>query len=175
MLPKSNSTDTKANADSLGIYSIKKFILQLNSRLEKLALILREEKELLASGSPDQISEIAQSKLSKMQELTQFISNYFNEDAVLFENEFKNLEDLIKLIDQTCIENKIIEWNMVKELLSTCHNLSEENSILLANRLKYTNNAIDTLFSLAGTVQNKTYDMRGLSQPNRISKQLASA
>ena len=175
MLHNPNFTENSANADSLGIISIKEFISQLNQRLEKLSLILRDEQESLTSGSPDQISEVAQTKLSQMQELTQFISGYFNNRKDISDQGINNLEGLIKLINQICLKNRIQEWNKVKDLISTCHNLSEENSILLANRLKYTNNAIDTLFSLAGTSQNKTYDMRGLSQPTRISKQIASA
>ena len=175
-MPYSNKSSSDANsADALSIISIKKFIAQLHFRLEKLSVILREEQEFLTSGNPDQISEIAQSKLSNFQELTKFISSYLNDHSSGMGVEIDNLESLIQRINQVCMNNRIEEWYKVKELIGACYNLSDENSIILANRLKYTNNAIDTLFSLAGATQNKTYDMKGLSQPMRISKQLASA
>ncbi len=174
MLQSNHSINSALSADPFGILPIKDFISRINKRLQHLVELLQREQELLIKGDADQISEVAQDKLRSMHELSTFIADYFNDEIENSINESNNLEYSLKSVNEICLKHKIEEWNEIKDLLNYCHDLSEENSILLANRLKYTNNANDTLFSLAGSAQSKTYDERGLSQNPRSSRQLAS-
>ena len=174
MLQLDHSKNSDLLADPFDILPIKEFISRINKQLQHLVALMQREHELLTKGNADQISEIAQDKLMSMQELSTFIANYFNDEVDNSINEGNSLEYSLKSVNEICLKHKIEEWNEIKDLLNYCHDLSEENSILLANRLKYTNNAIDTLFSLAGSTQSKTYDERGLSQNPRSSRQLAS-
>lgn len=174
MLRSHHPTNSGLISDPFGILPIKGFISQFNKQLQRLIEQLQHEQELLINGNADQISNAAQDKLSSMQELSSFITNYFNNEASTSNNTSNNLEHSIQSINEKCLKHKIEEWNETKDLINCCRELSDENSILLANRLKYTNNAIDTLFSLAGSPPSKTYDDRGLSQHSRLSRQLAS-
>lgn len=174
MLQLDHSTNSALLADPLDILPIKDFVSGINKRLQHLVALLQREQELLIKGNADQISEVAQDKLKSMQELSTFIADYFNDEIDNSINENNSLEHSLKSVNEICLKHKIEEWNEIKDLLNYCHDLSEENSILLANRLKYTNNAIDTLFSLAGSAQSKTYDEKGRSQNPRSSRQLAS-
>ena len=171
MLPSSQPTNKSMDTDPFGILPIKGFIAHISNRLRSLAEQLKHEQELLIHGNADQISKAAQDKLNCMQELSNFISEYFEDTNGASKSK---LEHSLQSINEICIKNKIEEWNKIRELINHCHNLSDENSILLANRLKYTSNAIDTLYSLAGSHQSKTYDDKGLSHQSRSSRQLAS-
>ena len=174
MLSSARSNNKPSQEDPFGILPIKGFISHISKRLEELAKQLKQEQELLVTGTADQISIAAQEKLNCMQELSMFVSDYFDDKNAPSNASRNKLEQSLQSINDICLKNKIEEWNNIRELISHCHNLSNENSILLANRLKYTNNAIDTLYSLAGAPQTKTYDNNGLSQQARSSRQLAS-
>ena len=174
MLRSSQSTNKLTQIDPFGITPIKDFISHVSERLQHLAEQLKHEQALLVNGNADQISEAAQDKLNSMQELSNYISEYFGDKNGSHNGSKNKLEHALQSINDICLKNKIEEWNRIKELINNCYALSEENSILLANRLKYTSNAIDTLYSLAGAPQNKTYDDKGLSHHSRSSRQLAS-
>ncbi len=172
MLRNPQSTNKLSQADPFDILPIKGFISHISERLQILVEQLKHEQELLIKGNADQISEATQAKLNCMQELSSYISEYFDNTSDISKNK---LEHSLQSINEICVKNNIKEWNKIRELISHCHSLSEENSILLANRLKYTSNAIDTLYSLAGVTQSKTYDDKGHSYQSTASRQLASA
>lgn len=174
MLRSHHPTNSGLLSDPFGILPIKGFISRFNKRLHQLVEQLQHEQELLIKGNADQISNAAQEKLSSMQELSSFIANYFNDEVEKSGNTSNSLEHSLQSLNEICLKHNIEEWNETKYLINNCRELSDENSILLANRLKYTNNAIDTLFSLAGSPQSKTYDDRGRSQHSQLSRQLAS-
>ena len=174
MLQSSQHTNKTSSSDPFGISPIKGFISHVSTSLLKLVDQLAHEQELLVNGTADQISEAAKDKLNCMQELSAYISEYFQKSNGTNQNSKDNLENSLQLINDICLKNKIVEWNEIKELINECYKLSEENSILLANRLKFTNNAIDTLYSLAGAPQTKTYDNKGISLHSSTSRQLAS-
>ena len=175
MLHSNNPNNKSSELDPFGISPIKGFISQINKRIQHLAELLKQEHELLIHGTADQISEAAEDKLDCMHELSLFIANYFNDEVDNNNSINRKLEFSLQSVNEICIKNKIKEWNKIRELINYCRELSDKNSILLANRLKFTNNAIDTLYSLAGTSQSKIYDDKGLSQQSRSSRQLASA
>ena len=174
MLQSDQSKNKLLQTESFEVSSVKVFISELKLRLEKIVDNLQHEQKLLINGDADQVSNAAQEKLKFMQELSAFIENYFRKEANNPNNERLNIENILQSINEICSKLNIEEWNNIKTLIKLCHELTDENSVLLANRLKYTNNAIDTLFSLAGASQNKTYDNTGLSQNDRLSRQLAS-
>ncbi len=161
--------NTGLHVDPYATSSIQEFLSQFNKKLETLAETLQHEQETLLKGSAEDISQSAQDKLAHMQKLSDYIANYFHD------TDNKNtLEQSLKMIDVICVEKKIQLWTESLDLIHFCRELSEENSILLANRLKSTNNALDTLYSLTGTQQTKTYDDNGHSKHSHISRQLAS-
>ncbi len=174
MQDSSRSTIKTAQIDPFGVLPIKRFISNTSDQLQLLAELLKQEHELLIQGTPDQISEIAQKKLSCMQKISKYVSEYFDSETNTTNSSKSKLEDCLQSISEVCLKNKIKEWDEFIKLINYCHDLSDENSILLANRLKYTSNAIDTLYSLAGSPQNKTYDNKGFSHQSRSSRQLAS-
>lgn len=165
------SINTAMHADPYATSSIQEFLARFNKKLESLAESLRREQEVLINGSADEISQAAQDKLAYMQKLSDLIANYFNNSS---ENTNRNLEQSLKMMDVICLEKNIKQWNDSQELIRFCRELSDENSILLANRLKSTNSALDTLYSLTGSQQTKTYDDSGHSKHSHISRQLAS-
>ena len=165
------SINTAMHTDPYATSSIQEFLARFNKKLESLAESLRREQEVLINGSADEISQAAQDKLAYMQKLSDLIANYFNNSS---ENTNRNLEQSLKMMDVICLEKNIKQWNDSQELIRFCRELSDENSILLANRLKSTNSALDTLYSLTGSQQTKTYDDSGHSKHSHISRQLAS-
>ncbi|MBT8125212.1 MAG: flagellar protein FlgN [Gammaproteobacteria bacterium] len=165
------SINTAMHADPYATSSIQEFLARFNKKLESLAESLVREQEVLINGSADEISLAAQDKLAYMQILSDLIANYFNNPS---ENTNRNLEQSLKMMDVICVEKNIKQWNDSQELIQFCRELSDENSILLANRLKSTNSALDTLYSLTGSQQTKTYDDSGHSKHSNISRQLAS-
>ena len=169
-----HSTNTGLLTDTFGTLSVKGFLVRLNKQLEILADKLQREQELLINGNADQISDAAQEKMTHIHELSDFIANYFKNGATASSNANVSLENSLQAINEICVKHEIIEWNETQDLIKYCHDISDENSILLANRLKSTNNALDTLYSLAGSSQNKTYDNQGHSQYPRSSRRLAS-
>ncbi len=165
------SINTAMHTDPYATSSIQEFLARFNKKLESLAESLRREQEVLINGSADEISQAAQDKLAYMQKLSDLIANYFNNSS---ENTNRNLEQSLKMMDVICVEKNIKQWNDSQELIRFCRELSDENSILLANRLKSTNSALDTLYSLTGSQQTKTYDDSGHSKHSHLSRQLAS-
>ena len=165
------SINTDMHADPYATSSIQEFLARFNKKLESLAESLRREQEVLVNGTADEISQAAQDKLAYMQTLSDFIANYFNNSS---ENTNNNLEQSLKMMNVICVEKNIKQWSDSQELIQFCRELSDENSILLANRLKSTNSALDTLYSLTGSQQTKTYDDSGHSKHSHISRQLAS-
>lgn len=165
------SINTGIHTDPYAASSIQEFLARFNKKLESLAESLRREQEVLINGTADEISQAAQDKLAYMQILSDFIANYFNNHS---ENTNRNLEQSLKMMNVICVEKNIKQWNDSQELIQFCRKLSDENSILLANRLKSTNSALDTLYSLTGSQQTKTYDDSGHSKHSHISRQLAS-
>ncbi len=171
MQSSDHSINTGLHVDPYAASSIKDFLEHFNRKLESLVEILQHEQKTLMQGSADEIGHAAQSKSDYMQELSQFIANYFNATSDTINS---NLEQALKMMNVICVEKKIIEWNASQNLIQLCRELSDENSILLANRLKSTNSALDTLYSLTGSQQTKTYDDRGHSKHAHKSRQLAS-
>ena len=169
------SLDSSKNASMhLNLYaapSIKDFLARFNKELESLIEILQREQNVLIKGSADEISSIAHDKLTYMQVLSDFIANHFNDSSVNINN---NLEKSLNMLNTICIEENIEEWNVSQNLIRFSRELSDENSILLANRLKSTNSALDTLYSLSGSQQTNTYDDRGHSTHPLISRQITS-
>jgi flagellar biosynthesis/type III secretory pathway chaperone len=163
------SINTGLHADPYSTVSIEEFLTRFNKKLESFVVALQHDQEVLIKGSADAISQSAENKLTHIQALSDFIANHFNNTA-----DDNNLEQSLKMMNLICIEKKIQKWNESLELIHFCRELSDENSILLANRLKSTNNALDTLYSLTGTQQIKTYDDSGHSKHSNISRQLAS-
>ena len=167
-----HSINTGIQADPYSATSIKDFLLHFNRKLESLVEIMQREQEALIKGTADDISQAAQHKLGYLQELSKYIAKYF---SVASENLNNDLEQSLKMLNVICVEKQITYWTASQKLISSCRELSDENSILLANRLKSTNSALDTLYSLTGTQQNKLYDDNGHSKhSNTISRQLAS-
>ena len=171
MQPTDHSTSTGIRTDPYTTASIQDFLVRFNRKLESFIELLQLEQKILVSGTADEISHAAQSKLDRMHELSQFIANHFNQTS---KHTNTNLEQALKMMDVICVEKQIKQWPESQELIRFCRALSDENSILLANRLKSTNNALDTLYSLTGSQQNKTYDNNGHSKHSHISRQLAS-
>lgn len=163
------SINTGIHNDPYATSSIEEFLARFNKMLEAFVEILQHDQETLIKGSADEISQSAQAKLTYIQTLSDFIASYFNNSS-----NNNNLEQSLKMMNVICIEKKIQPWNESLDLIHFCRELSDENSILLANRLKSTNNALDTLYSLTGSQQTKTYDDSGHSKHSHISRQLAS-
>ncbi len=163
------SINTGLHNDPYATSSIEEFLTRFNKKLEAFVEILQHDQETLIKGSADEISQSAQNKLTYIQTLSDFIASYFNNTA-----NSSSLEESLKMMNVICIEKKILQWNESLDLIHFCRELSDENSILLANRLKSTNNALDTLYSLTGSQQTKTYDDSGHSKHSHISRQLAS-
>lgn len=169
MQTSENSIDTGLHEDPYATAPLKIFLVRFNRKLESLLELLQQEQETLINGNADEISLAAQSKLDYMQQLSDFIQNHF--DAPTNKT---SLEQSLKNMNVICVEKNLVEWNQSQELVQLCRELSDENSILLANRLKHTNSALDTLYSLTGTQQSKTYDDLGQSKHSHRSRQLAS-
>ncbi len=165
----SNSTGTHTNLYSTS--SIKDFLSLFNKKLEVFVDTLQHEQNILVEGTADEISHAAEEKLAYMQSLSDFITNYFNNNA---NNSTGALEQSLKILSVICVENNIKEWIESQNLIQISRELSDENSILLANRLKSTNSALDTLYSLTGSHQTNTYDNSGHSRHLHVSRQLAS-
>jgi flagellar biosynthesis/type III secretory pathway chaperone len=163
------SINTGIHADPYATISIEEFLARFNKKLESFVEVLQRDQEILIKGSADAISQSAENKLTHIQALSDCIAKHFNNAS----ND-NNLEESLKMMNLICIEKKIQKWNESLELIHFCRELSDENSILLANRLKSTNNALDTLYSLTDTQQIKTYDDSGHSKHSNISRQLAS-
>ncbi len=171
MYSPDNSRNTGMHLNPYSAPSIKDFLAVFNKKLESLIEILQHEQKVLTKGSADEISTTAQEKLAYMQALSNFIANYFNSSSVSKNN---GLEESIKMLNEVCIGESIVEWDESQNLLQLSRELSDENSILLANRLKSTNSALNTLYSLSGTQPTNTYDDRGHSKHPLISRQIAS-
>ena len=169
MQPSDHSIDTGLHEDPYATAPLKSFLARFNRKLEALLELLQQEQQTLMNGSADEISHAAQSKLDYMQQISDFIQNHFNAPA----NKI-SLEQSLKNMNVICVEKNLNEWKQSQELVQLCRELSDENSILLANRLKHTNSALDTLYSLTGCQQSKTYDDLGQSKHSHISRQLAS-
>ena len=171
MQSSDHSIHSGLHIDPYAATSIKSFLVKFNQKLESFVELLQREQTTLMQGSADEISQTAQYKSDYMQELSQYVANYFSNAS---EKINTNLEEALKLMDIICVEKKIIEWTTSKKLIQLCRELSDKNSILLANRLKSTTSALDTLYSLTGSQQTKTYDDRGHSSNDLRSRQLAS-
>ncbi|QMU60380.1 MAG: hypothetical protein GKR92_01180 [Gammaproteobacteria bacterium] len=171
MSSSDSSINTGIHADPYAASSIQDFLARFNKKLNSLVEVLQGEQEVLIKGTADEISQATQDKFACMQLLSDFIANYFNNTS---DNTNINLEQSLKMMNVICVEKNIQAWNESQELIQFCRELSDENSILLANRLKSTNSALDTLYSLTGTQQTKTYDDSGHSNHSRVSRQLAS-
>ena len=171
MSSPNHSINTGLHADPYATASIQDFLANFNKKLESLAEVLRREQEILIKGTADEISQATQDKFAHMQLLSDFIANYFNNSS---DNTNISLEQSLKLMNVICVEKDIKAWHESQKLIQYSRELSDENSILLANRLKSTNNALDTLYSLTGTQQTKTYDDSGHSKHSHVSRQLAS-
>ena len=169
MQPSDQSIDTGLHEDPYATAPLKSFLARFNRKLESLVELLQQEQKTLMNGNADEISHAAQSKLDYMQQLSDFIQNHFNAPA-----NKADLEQSLKNMNVICVEKNLVEWHQSQELVQLCRELSDENSILLANRLKHTNSALDTLYSLTGAPQSKTYDDLGQSKHSHISRQLAS-
>ncbi len=165
------SINTGIHADPYETSTLQDFLVRFNRKLELFVELLQLEQQTLMQGSADEISHAAQSKLDHIQKLSQFIANYFNNIPGHTNND---LEQSLKMMNVICVEKEIKQWTESQELIRFCRDLSDENSILLANRLKSTNSALDTLYSLTGSQPNKTYDDNGHSKHSHISRQLAS-
>ncbi len=166
-----NSINKAVTNDPYSVSSIEDFLTRLNSKLESLANILKNEHEVLIQGTADEISQVAQDKQTYMRVISEDATKYFNNFNEKAEN---NLEQSLKMLDVICVKKKILAWNESQKLLHFCRDLSDENSINLANRLKSTNNALNTLYSLTGINQTNTYDNSGHSKHTPVSRQLAS-
>ena len=169
MSQSDHSIDTGLHEDPYAIAPLKSFLSRFNRKLESLLELLQQEQDILMNGNADEISHAAQSKLDYMRELSNFIQNHFNAPT-----NKTSLEQSLKNMNVICVEKNLNEWKQSQELVQLCRELSDENSILLANRLKHTNSALDTLYSLTGSQQSKTYDDLGQSKHSHISRQLAS-
>ncbi len=166
-----NSISTGIHTDPYSTSSIKDFLAPFNKKLEALVELLQSEQNVLSKGTADEISHAAQNKLDYMQALSDFITNYFSNSTNYSSS---NLDKSLKMMNVVCVEKNIKEWNESQNLIQFSRELSNENSILLANRLKSTNSALDTLYSLTGSQQSSTYDGSGHSRHPQISRQLAS-
>lgn len=170
-----NSSDqginTGIHVNPYATSSMQEFLARFNKKLESLAELLQREQEVLIKGTADEISQLTQDKFTSMQKLSDFIADYFNNSS---ENTNRSLEQSLKMMNVICVEKNIKLWHDSQELIQFCRELSDENSILLANRLKSTNSALDTLYSLTGSQQTKTYDDSGHSKHSHISRQLAA-
>jgi len=171
MSSSNHSIDTGLHADPYATASIQDFLAHFNKKLESLVEVLRREQEVLINGTADEISQVTKEKFAYMQILSDFIANYFSNSS---DNPDINLEESLRMMNVICAEKNIKAWHESQELIQFCRELSDENSILLANRLKSTNSALDTLYSLTGTQQTKTYDGNGHSKHSHVSRQLAS-
>lgn len=161
---------TGINVDPYATTSIKDFLVQFNNKLESLVEALQHEQVVLVKGTADEISQAAQNKLAHIQILSDFTANYFRNSG----NANNKLEQSLKMLNVICVKKKILLWNESQKLIQFSRELSDENSIHLANRLKSTNSALNTLYSLTGSNQTNTYDDNGHSKHSHISRQLAS-
>jgi flagellar biosynthesis/type III secretory pathway chaperone len=170
-----NSADhsiiTGLNVDPYASPAIQDFLVRFNKKLESLIEVHQHEQNVLTKGTADEISQAAQDKFSYMQILSDFIADYFNHSS---DNTNGILEQSLKMLNVICVEKKIKQWSETQELIKFCRELSDENSIILANRLKSTNSALDTLYSLTGSQKTDTYDDNGHSKHSHVSRQLAS-
>ena len=171
MQTSAQNINTGIHMDPYATDSLQEFLLRFNKKLEILVELLQKEQQTLLKGNADEISHATQYKLDYMNELSGLITNYFNRTS---SHSGSNLEQSLKMMNVICVEKQLKQWEESLELITFCRELSDENSILLANRLKSTNNALDTLYSLTGTQQNKTYDDSGQSKHPQVSRQLAS-
>ena len=171
MKTPAQNINTGIHVDPYSTYSLQNFLVNFNRKLEILVDLLQQEQQTLLKGNADDISHATQHKIDYINELSGLITNHFSKSSNHPRN---NLEQSLKMMNMICVEKQIKEWTESLQLIKLCRELSDENSILLANRLKSTNNALDTLYSLTGTQQNKTYDESGLSKHPRVSRQLAS-
>jgi len=152
-------------------HSIQEFLIHFNKKLGKYSALLEREREALTCGSADEIDQAAKDKLSYMQALSEYVSDHFSN----FANTTKmNIEQSLKVVGAICSEKNISEWDETQKLLHLNYELSDGNSITLANRLKSTNSALNTLYSLAGINQTNTYDDSGHSKHSHTSRKLAS-
>ena len=171
MQSSDQSINTGIHADPYETSTLQNFLVGFNRKLELFVELLQHEQQTLIQGTADEISQAAHSKLDHIQKLSQYIANYFNNTPGQTNND---LEQSLKMMNMICVEKEIKQWTESQELIRFCQNLSDENSILLANRLKSTNSALDTLYSLTGSQPNKTYDDNGHSKHPHVSRQLAS-
>jgi len=171
MTTSDHNLNTEAHSDLYSVPKIKKFLGHFNKDLESFVEVLKQEQNTLLKGTADEISVATQNKLSFIQALSTQVASHFNNLSNNVKNSF---EESLKMMNLICTEKQIDEWNSSQTLIQYCRELSDENSIILANRLKSTNSALDTLYSLTGSHQNKTYDDNGHSQHSHNSRQLAS-
>ena len=171
MQSSAQSINTGIHVDPYATDYLKEFLIRFNKKLEIFVELLQQEQHTLLKGNVDDISHATQYKLDYIKELSGLITNHFSKASNHPRN---NLDQSLKMMNVICVEKQIKQWDKSLELITFCRELSDENSILLANRLKSTNNALDTLYSLTGTPQNKTYDDNGQSKQPHISRQLAS-
>ncbi len=165
------SINTGIHTDPYETSALQDFLVRFNRKLELFVELLQHEQQALSQGSADEISQAAQSKLDHIQKLSKFIANNFNNSPGQTSGD---LDQSLKMMNIVCVERGIKLWAESQDLIRFCQNLSNENSILLANRLKSTNSALDTLYSLTGSQPNKTYDDNGHSKHPHVSRQLAS-
>ena len=151
--------------------SLQKFLLHFNKKLEIFVELLQQEQQTLLEGNADEISNATQYKLDYINELSGLISKHFSKAS---NHSGNDLEQSLKMMNVVCVEKQLKQWQESLKLITFCRELSDGNSIILANRLKSTNNALDTLYSLTGAQQNKTYDNNGQSKHPQVSRQLAS-
>ena len=171
MQTPAQSINTGIHLDLYATEALQEFLAQFNRKLEVLVEILQQEQQTLLRGNADDISHATQNKLDYMHELFGFITNHFSKAT---NHSSRDLEQSLKMMNVICVEKQIKQWADSQELITICRELSDGNSIVLANRLKSTNSALDTLYSLTGTQQNKTYDDNGQSKHPHVSRQLAS-
>lgn len=171
MQSSAQSINTGIHVDPYTTDSLQEFLIRFNKKLEIFVELLQQEQQTLLKGNVDDISHATQHKLDYIKALSSLITNHFSKASNHPRN---NLEHSLKMMNSICVEKQIKQWDKSIELITYCREQSDENSIILANRLKFTNNALDTLYSLTGAQQNKTYDDTGLSKHPHISRQLAS-
>jgi flagellar biosynthesis/type III secretory pathway chaperone len=165
------SINTGLNIDPYASPAIQDFLIRFNKKLESLVEVHQHEQGVLKKGTADEISQATQDKFSYIQILSDFISDYFNQSSW---NSNNSIEESLKMLNVICVEKKIKQWSETQALIKLCRELSDKNSIILANRLKSTNSALDTLYSLTGSQQTNIYDDNGHSKHSHVSRQLAS-
>jgi len=115
---------------------------------------LSTERQLLLTGTADDLNEITLQKQDTISQLSK-------------------LEPLFSpLLDNFASDQALTEkWQQTLELLKTCQQMNTENSSLVNNRLKQTTNTLHQLHSLFDTNHSVTYTEDGnqkiTSEPNR--------